>query len=75
MSSYVNEMLVKARIDDLLREADKERLAREAQAGKSTQRRRRDGWIMTIVRRAGGLSARIMRAHDAHERDRRGAAL
>jgi hypothetical protein len=75
MSSYVNEMLVRARIDDLQREADRERLARQAREGTSTQRRGRDGWIVTIVRRAGGLFARVLRAPDAQERDRHGAPL
>jgi hypothetical protein len=75
MSSYANEMLVRARIDDLQREAYRERLVSEARAGTSTRRRGRDGWLTTIVRRAGGLSARVLPAPDAEERDRHGVAL
>ena len=75
MSSYVNEMLVRARIDDLQREAHRERLAREARAARPTHRRRRDGWIVTTMRRAGALIVSVLRAPDAKRRDRHGAAL
>lgn len=75
MSSYGNEMLARGRIDEWLREADRERPAREARAGTRAQRRGRVGRIVTIARWASGLSARILRAPDARERDRHGAAL
>jgi hypothetical protein len=75
MSSYMTEMLMRGRIDDLRREADGERLAREARVGTPTQRRGRDGLMITIVRRTGRLSAVILRTPDAREHDRHGAAL
>ena len=76
MTSYGNEMLVRGRIDDLLREAARERLAREARARsqEQTRHRWRDGRRVTIGRWARVLVAWILREADAPESDGHGAA-
>jgi hypothetical protein len=75
MQSYTNEILVRARIDDLQHEADQERLARGARTRTSRPWHARGGRIIAIVRRVGGRSARLLRVPDAKGRDRHGAAL